>query len=113
MIQFPAIIDSVHLKKDSTLAVKFGTQELSPEDTAKIFDYGNKQVWVGIAEAPITKLDVPKEITEFDGQKSTSERLHSVLFVYWNTKTDKTKDFETFRKGYMEKIINNVKDKLD
>lgn len=113
MIQFSAIIDGVTAKKDSTLTIRLGTQELLPAETAEIFKFANKQIYVGISEAAITKLDVPKEIQEFDGQKSTSERLHAILFVYWNTKTDKTKDFETFRRGYMEKVIQGVKDKLD
>lgn len=113
MIQFSAIIDGVNAKKDSTLTIRLGTQELSPIDTAEIFKFANKQIWVGMSETGITKLDVPKEVNEFDGQKSTSERLHAVLFVYWNTKTDKVKDFETFRKGYMEKVIQTIKDKLD
>ncbi len=113
IIQFSAIVDGVLMKKDSTLSIRLGTQELSPEDTAQIFKLGNKQIWVGMSETEITKLDVPKEVQEFDGQKSTSERLHAVLYVYWNTKTDKTKDFETFRKGYMEKVIDGIKTKLD
>lgn len=113
MLQFSAIIDGVSAKKDSTLTIRLGTQELSPEDTSQIFKFANKQIWVGIAETSITKLDVPDEIQEFDGQKSTSERLHAVLYVYWDTKTDKAVPFETFRKNYMEKIITNIKDKLD
>ena len=113
MITFAAIVDGVLLKKDSTLSIRLGTQELSAEDTAEIFKLGNKQIYVGFAETAITNLEVPKDVVEFDGGKSTSERLHNVLFVYWNTKTDKTKDFETFRRGYMEKVIQTIKDKLD
>lgn len=95
------------------MGIRLGTQELSSEESAEIFKMGNKQIWVGFSETSIAKLDVPDEVKEFDGQKSTSERLHSVLYVYWNTKTDKTQDFETFRKNYMEKIIQKIKEKLD
>lgn len=113
MIQFSAIIDGVTAKKDGTLTIRLGTQELNPNETSEIFKFANKQIWVGFAETAITNLDVPKTIDELDGGKSTSERLHNVLFVYWNTKTDKMKTFETFRKEYLEKVIQNVKDKLD
>lgn len=113
MIQFSGIIDGVSAKKDSTLTIRIGTQELSPNETSEIFKFANKQIWVGFAETAITKLDVPNELSEFEGQKSTSERLYAVLFVYWNTKTDKIKSFETFRKDYMEKLITSIKDKLD
>lgn len=113
MIQFSAIIDGVSAKKDSTLTIRLGTQELTPNDTSEIFKFANRQIWVGFAETAITNLDVPKTVDELDGGKSTSERLLAVLYVYWNTKTDKTKPFETFRKDYLEKIIQNIKDKLD
>lgn len=113
MIQFSAIIDGVSAKKDSTLTIRLGTQELSPNDTAEIFKFANKQIWVGLAETAITRLDVPTKVDELDGGKSTSERLRSVLYVYWNTKTDKTKDFESFKRDYFEKIIDNIKSKLD
>ncbi len=113
MVQFSAIIDGVNAKKDSTLTIRLGTQELNPHDTAEIFKFANKQIWVGLGETVITGLDIPKNVDKLDGQKSTSERLYAVLFVYWNTKTDKVQDFETFRKNYMEKIINNIKEKLD
>lgn len=112
-ISFSAIIDGVSKKKDATLSIKLGTQELSPEDTAKIFEMGNKQIYVAFAETEITKLDIPEEMVEFPGDKSPSERLRGVLYVYWDTKTDKKKSFDEFRKDYMEKIISNVKDKLD
>lgn len=113
MLNFVAIVDGVTMKKDSTLSIRLGTNELTPGEAAEIFKHGNKYVYIGMDEAPITKLDVPKEITEFDGQKSTSERLHDVLYVLWNTKTDKTKDFDSFRKAYMEKFIQIIKDKLN
>ena len=112
-VQFSAIIDGVSKKKDSTLSIKLGTQELSSEETAKIFDFGGKQIWVGFAETAITRLDVPDEILEFKGDKTTSERLRDVLWVYWDTKTPKTQTFEEFRKIYMEKQIQNIKDKLN
>jgi hypothetical protein len=112
-IQFSGIIDSVKANKDRTLSVKIGTQELPDEDTARIFSYMAKQIWIGFAETPITRLDIPDEVMEFKGDKTPSERLRDVLWVYWDTKTPKTQTFEEFRKIYMEKIINNIKEKLD
>lgn len=113
IIQFSGIVDGISLRKDSTLTIKIGTQEMSPSESAEIFKFGNKQVWIGISEIAISKLDIPDEITEFDNEKTPSERLRNVLWIYWDTKTDKSKSFEDFRRTYMDKIINSIKDKLD
>lgn len=52
--QFSAIIDGVRKKKDGTLSIVLGTQELSSEETALIFDFGNKQIWCAFAETPLS-----------------------------------------------------------
>ncbi len=112
-IQFSCQMTGISSRMDRTLLIKLNTQELSSDEASKIHDLIGRQIWVGLAETAITKLDVPDELSEFEGQKSTSERLHAVLYVYWNTKTDKVQDFETFRKNYMNKIIDTIKSKLD
>lgn len=112
-IQFSCQMTGISSRMDKTLLIKLNTQELCADEASKIHELIGRQIWIGMAETTVTKLDVPDEIQEFEGQKSTSERLHAVLYVYWNTKTDKTQDFETFRKNYMNKVIDNVKNKLD
>lgn len=59
-------------------------------------------------------LEIPEEDAEVD-QKSASERLRSVLFVWYKQETEAGRYvglFETFRKERMEKIIEGVKSKL-
>lgn len=111
-IQFSAIVDGVTLKKDSTLSIRLGTQEMTPEESAEVFKMGNRQIWVGLCETGIAQLDIPKEINEFENDKSPSERLRNVLWVYWKENMKGEGEFETFRKGYMNKIIDNIKEKL-
>jgi len=114
--QFQAIIDGVTKKKDSTLSVKLGTQELSPEDTAKIFEFGNKMIWVAFCENELTEqdLDIPEVAVEFKKDKSPSERLRAVLYVYWEKNQSKLgKSWENWYRDYMDRIISNIKEKLD
>ena len=53
---------------------------------------------------PIQKLD--------EDEKSPSERLRAVLFIYWKQNTDQTQDFELFRRRWMKKTINAIKEQL-
>ena len=115
ILQFSSQIDGVTAKKDRTLSIKLGTQELSPEDTSKIFELNSKQIWVAMAETELTKSDIeiPDEIPEFQGEKSHSQRLKAVLYILWKEKTDQKKSADQFYRDYMEKLIENVKLKLD
>ena len=113
--QFSSIIDGVSKKKDGTLSIKLGTQELGPEETATIFEMGNKQIWTAFAECPLKESDltIPDFVPEFTGQKSYSERLHAVLFIAWEQQVDKkAKTSRQFYEDYMEKVIESVKAKL-
>lgn len=118
-IQFAAIIDGVTKKKDGTLSVKLGTQELGPQDTAQIFEYGNQQIWIAFKDEPIEshELIVPKDfVPEFPGEKSPSKRLKDVLYVYWKQLSEIgkiTKSSDQFYRDQMEKITNHIKDKLE
>lgn len=114
-IQFQAIIDGVTLKKDGTLTIKLGTQELSPEETAHIFEKGNMQVWTAIAESPISveDLEIPEQMAETE-TKSPSQRLRNAIYVLWKAKEDpKYQDAQNlFYKDKMERIINWVKEEI-
>lgn len=113
--QFSAIVDGVTKKKDGTLSIKLGTQELSPEETAELFKFGNQQLWVAFKDTPVSEGDVeaPDFLPEFDGQKSHSQRLHGVLYKLWELRTDKKKTARQFYEDYMEKLINTIKEKLN
>ena len=115
-LQFSTIIDGVNLKKDGTLSIKLGTQELSPDDTAQIFAMGNKQVWCALSETLISKdkLNIPESLMEFKSDKSPSQRLRNTLFVYWKEKVEGTgTDWDEYYKKKMESIIDYIKEKLD
>src|SRR5690242_17700980 len=99
----PATISQVKtLTKSVRLTVD--TQEnLTPETFAKIFGLKDKVGWFFFAEETaklpdqIDTLKLPPIPPREDGEKSVSERLRSVLFVYWKQKTDQKQDFELWR----------------
>ena len=115
-IQFSCIIDGVSKKKDGTLSIKLGTQELPPQDTAEIFEMGNKQIWAVFCETGLkdSDLEIPEVTDELD-TKSPSQRLRNVIYRIWEQagKEKKTnKVFEHFYRDYMEKLLENLKEKL-
>lgn len=113
-IQIFTFIDGVTKKKDGTLSIKLGTQEMSPEETSMIFAFGNQQIWTAFSETEMTPNDIklPDFTPEFKGEKSPSQRLKACVYRLWET-TDKKKTSEEFYRDYMEKIIEHVKTKLD
>lgn len=113
IIQFQAQVDGLNKKKDNTISIKLGTQELSAEDAAYIFDMSGI-VYVGMKELPLAEddLDIP-EVADTD-TKSPSQRLRAVLYRNWEKVDNGTKKtFEQFYRDYMERLINGLKDKLE
>ena len=55
--------------------------------------------------------DLPKEAAE-DKNKTPSKRLRAVLFVLWKQRGEHG-DFEVWYREQIEKIIINIKTKLD
>lgn len=111
-IQFSAQIDSAKANNDRTVSLKVETQELSSEETAKIFSFFQKQVWIAIAETSITKeqLNIPEVVDEMD-KKSPSQRLRDRMFIYHKEKKMST-PFDEWYKGQLEKLGQNYLEKL-
>ncbi len=112
IIQFSAQIDSAKANNDRTLSLKVDTQELSSEDTSKIFEFFQKQVWIAISETSITReqLNIPEVVEDME-KKSPSQRLRDRMFVYW--KDRKASDnFDSWYKAQLEKIGENYLSKV-
>ncbi len=112
IVQFSAQIDSAKANNDRTLSLKIDTQELSSEDTAHIFNFFQKQIWIALAETTISKtqLNIPEIIEEMD-KKSPSQRLRDRMFVYFKEKKVEGNFVEWYKKSlekmgdkYLEKI---------
>lgn len=114
-VQCSAQIDKISSRKDRTLSVLLNTQEMSPEETAQLFDFQGLQIWVAFAETAMTHndIEVPDALISHDETKSPSERLRSVIYVYWKQNENRiNKPFDTYYREIMEKYIDSVKAKL-
>lgn len=106
-------IESLSTRADKSIKVVLSTQELPPESMSALFGLRHRAVYAAFLDTPITVEDIkiPDREPEFASQKSPSERLRNVLYRIWE-QDGKVGDFETWRIGQMEIIIDQQKSKL-
>ena len=84
-VTLQAILSNVSTRKDGSLRLSYETQELNAQDAIALLDMRNRIGWLLFAADELSESDIPSEAIdkELDGEKSPSQRLRSVLFVYW------------------------------
>jgi hypothetical protein len=109
-------LDKVSRNKDKSIRLVFIT---ATEQTSEELMEMDKQCdGEGILYFKSSGSMTQQEIDELDNVdielegKSKSQRMRGVLFVYW-TQLGKQGDFKEFYSSYMEKMIAQVKAKLD
>ena len=113
MFQVPSIITKIQSLKDRTFKLSIECQELPKDQMADVFNLVEKTGWLVFSDNTLQKSDVPEEnAPEFKNDKSPSQRLRAVLFVYWNECTDKKVPFDTYWKMWIEKKVSEIKQTL-
>jgi hypothetical protein len=110
MIILPAQIEGLTSRKDKTIKVTFGTQELSPVDAAQVFQLNQRFCYIAIKEE-LDNLDSIK--TDLDTNKTPSQRLRGILFINYQQNSEGYKDFSTYYIAKMEILCEHYKSKLD
>lgn len=114
MLKIPSQVSKIETTADKCLKlIIHTTQELDPADEAEIFQLKQKIGWMVFSVTDIKETDIPDEPVEFEGQKTPSERLRNVLFLLHQSQGGKPEDFEAYRIKYMERLISNLKEKLN
>ena len=110
-IQINTIITGVRALKDGGVSFSSVTGELTPEEKSAFFELMNINTEMLITpfdEQHTEKIIVDKEA----GEKSPSERLKSVIYVYQQS-VGNTENEITFYRKSIEKLINFYKKKID
>lgn len=116
LLRIASAIEKVESRRDNTWKLIVGTQELAPEDEAVLVALKGKEGhFVFAVQDVIRESDIPTEKLEFKNEKSPSQRLRAVLYRLWEADLRPTKeiDFELFYRSRMERIIEQLKEKLD
>lgn len=113
IFQVPSTITKITTTMDKCLKLSVETQELSEQENAKVFSLFGKTGWFVFKDQPIKadELDLP-EVKVAKGEKSDAQRLHGVLYVYWQ-QLGKPGTSEELYHQEMAKIINHYKSKLN
>jgi hypothetical protein len=115
VIILPATIEGIATRKDRTVRVAIGTQELSPDKAGQLMSLQNALCYVAIKKEDFTH-DEEAELDKLKANdvngKTPSQRLRSVLYRRWE---QDDKGFKTFSQYYdwaMELTIEQHKSKL-
>ena len=107
-----AILDKVESKKDDSWMIRIATNELDDEDALHLKRNVNKQGYFFFAQAPFSEVIIPEvKLGEFE-TKTPSERMRAVIWRIWEA-NGKKGNAEDYYKSTMEKIIDQLKEKLN
>lgn len=117
MIIVPAVLENVSTRKDNTIKLVFGTNELPPSIVSQLFTQHNRYGFLSFKDSEFNPNDIDKmsklQIDLDDKTKTPSQRLRGVLY---RTYEQDSKGYDTFTRFYehkMESIINHYKKQLE
>lgn len=115
-ILIAAQIERIATRKDRTVAITVGTQELAPDKAGQLFHLQDRVVCVYISEKetiPQSEIDKVDALNPEFGQKTQSQRMRNVLYKLFEKNSEGFKDFDSFYHHHSEVIIEHLKKKID
>jgi hypothetical protein len=114
----PVSVETIATRHDGSVKIVMGTYELNTESAVKLFDLRKTEALMylsseNISQEELDALDGFKLSSEKNDGKTPSQRLRSVLYVYWKQHKQNDIEFDIFYLRYMNRLIDRIKDKLD
>jgi hypothetical protein len=119
MLMIPCAIENVSTRKDKTLKIVIGTQELTPNKTADLMTLWNNGYGVMCFKGEQFSHDEQELISSLKlsaselGAKTPSERLRNTLYVLFKEDPKGFQTFDSFYINHMEEIIKMIKRRID
>lgn len=115
IIQFAAYVDGASMKKDKTMSIKLGTQELSAPEMGEIMGMANMLIYATLSEVAVAKDDIviPEALTEFKTDKTPSQRLRARMFVYFKEKHKTEEGFQEWYARVLDGIGQRYLDQVE
>ncbi len=115
MILIAGQIESLATRKDKTIRLTIGTQELTPAEAAEVFQLNQQFCYIGLKPEPFTSNEsetIESLKTDYDSIKSPSQRLRAILFRNYELDSEGYKDFNLYYIAKIDKICEHYKAKL-
>jgi len=109
-----AMVESITTRKDRSLKVVIGTQEVSPNEAGQLFQLMHQLVTVYLSPATIDNREI-EQIDKIDPElnnKSQAQRIRNVLYLLFTQENEGFKTFDTYYKAKTELYIEHLKSKL-
>jgi hypothetical protein len=116
MILIPGQVEGISTRKDKTIKITIGTQELTPSAAAELLRLSQSYCYFGIKEEPFRKEEtelIDSLKTNIDSLKTPSQRLRAVLYRIYETDNEGYQDFLTYYNAKLEKLIASLKEVLN
>lgn len=114
-ILIPVQIENVTTRRDHTIKITLGTQELEPEKAGLIFGLQNKLAAAYFSEKGISQedIDIVDSIDPDLPGKSQSQRLRGVLFKLFQQNKEGFVNFDSYYHHHTDRIIEHFKSKIE
>ena len=116
LVKWAALVKKVTTKADHSNDIVLNVGEMAPQELWYLFSFGGSSVYFLIGEQPITSENMPdiKDVIDKDAwEKSPSQRLRNVIFVYRKeTMMKKYPSFDSYYKYAMNRIVDRFKENL-
>lgn len=111
-----AIVENVSTRKDGTLKIVFGCQEMGSSKSGELVSMQNKVVALYISQKETIPQSVLDHVDDIDVDmpgKTKSQRQRAVLYRIWELQREGHKTFESYYSAKMESHIADLKGVLE
>lgn len=115
-ILLAAVVENVSTRRDGTIKITLGCQEMNQGKAGELFTMQNKIVALYMSQ----KETIPQRVLDMVDQsdvdmpgKTKSQRQRAVLYRIWEIEKQGHKTFESFYAWHMEQQIKTLKDTLE
>jgi hypothetical protein len=113
-IILPVVIENIATRRDRSVKIVLGTQELSSGKAGEIFTLLNNLavVYISPKEVDQKEIDQVDKLDPDMGSKTQSQRIRNVLYKLFEQDHEGHKDYDSYYRAKTELYIEHLKAKI-